>query len=247
MRKAIKILLWLGIAAWFILIMGFVNSEAENIICKQVDIHLMDSSSNSFVSEMAVRAFLESMEGIQGYPVSEINTRQLEAELEKDPYIKHAEIFFDVAGRMGVHIYQRKPLVRIMPENGTGYYIDQEGHVLPLSKDYTALVILVSGHISSYDNINNEILEELHGFAKYVSKHALWSDQIVQIYRNRKGEYELIPRVGAHQIILGSMDNYEMKLRNLEALYRQGLPRYGWNTYNRINLKYSNQVICTKR
>ncbi len=61
------------------------------------------------------------------------------------------------------------------------------------------------------------------------------------------GEYELIPRVGAHQILLGSMDQWEKKLRNLELLYEQGLSKYGWNTYQTISLKYTNQVICTKR
>jgi len=43
------------------------------------------------------------------------------------------------------------------------------------------------------------------------------------------------------------MDQWEKKLRNLELLYEQGLSRYGWNTYQTINLKYTNQVICTKR
>jgi len=53
--------------------------------------------------------------------------------------------------------------------------------------------------------------------------------------------------VGAHQILLVGMDNWKEKMKNLELLYRQGLSRYGWNTYEKINLKYSNQVICTKR
>jgi cell division protein FtsQ len=69
----------------------------------------------------------------------------------------------------------------------------------------------------------------------------------MQIYRSQKGEYELIPRVGAHQIILGTLDDFETKLENLQLLYQQGFKQHGWNQYEKINLKYSNQIICTKR
>ncbi len=77
----------------------------------------------------------------------------------------------------------------------------------------------------------NRQLKEIYQFLQliYVA-HPFWSEQIVQIYVNRKGEYELIPRVGAHQILLGSMEQWEKKLRNLELLYRQGLSRI-WMEY----------------
>jgi cell division protein FtsQ len=90
-------------------------------------------------------------------------------------------------------------------------------------------------------------LQEILEFSTYLSDHPFWKAQIVQVYVDRKGEYELIPRVGAHQILMGSMDHWEQKLHNLELLYRQGFSRYGWNTYETINLKYTNQVICSKR
>ena len=90
-------------------------------------------------------------------------------------------------------------------------------------------------------------LAEIHRFCTYVSGHPFWSEQIVQLHVNRRGEYELIPRVGAHQILMGSMEEWKLKLRNLELLYSQGFSAYGWNSYRSINLKYTNQVICTKR
>jgi cell division protein FtsQ len=44
------------------------------------------------------------------------------------------------------------------------------------------------------------------------------------------------------------MEQWEKKLHNLELLYEQGFSAYGgWNGYSTINLKYTNQVICTKR
>jgi cell division protein FtsQ len=120
--------------------------------------------------------------------------------------------------------------------------------ILPLSEQYVPHISLVSGYIGNLDEQEGaEQLEEIHQFFTYVSAHPFWSDQIVQLYVNRKGEYELIPRVGAHQRLMGSLIEWETKLKNLELLYRQGFSAYGWNTYGTINLKYTNQVICTKR
>ena len=136
-----------------------------------------------------------------------------------------------------------------MPKGRQGFYLDRDGVMLPLSEQFTPLILLASGNIPSpeVDGKLGVRLMEIHRFSSFLSDHPFWKEQIVQIYVNRKGEYELIPRVGAHHILLGSMDQWEKKLRNLELLYRQGLSRHGWNTYGTIILKYTNQVICTKR
>ena len=248
-RRLFKILTWLGIAAWFVVILGFVSAEADQVLCNRIDVHLSDTLRSRFVSDPDVRAMFRA-EGLQlqGYPVKEINTRELEDLLEKNAYIRTAEVSTDVSGRMEIRLEQRIPLVRVMPEGREGFYLDTEGAILPLSRQFVPHILLVSGYISPADNSTGvEQLKEIHRFCTYVTKHPFWSEQIVQLYVNRRGEYELIPRVGAHQILLGSMEQWELKLRNLELLYKQGLSIYGWNSYRTINLKYTNQVICTKR
>jgi hypothetical protein len=89
------------------------------------------------------------------------------------------------------------------------------------------MVMIVSGRIPDPENgyQPGKKLEEIYNFCKYLAEHKLWSQQVVQIYVNHQGEYELIPRVGAHQILMGSLDEWERKLRNLELLYAQGLPK----------------------
>ena len=46
---------------------------------------------------------------------------------------------------------------------------------------------------------------------------------------------------------LGKLDNFENKLARLKEFYKKGLNQVGWNKYSRINLEFSNQIICTKR
>lgn len=246
-----KILIWILIAAWFAVIMGFVSAEADRVLCNRIDVILSDTLHNRFVTGGDIREILErSGVPLQGYAMAEINSRKLEGILEQNPYIRKAEVSKEVTGRLEVRIDQRVPLVRVLPRDGTGFYLDREGEVLPLSEQFTPLILLISGYIplpGQKPLPENGLLQEIHTFCAYLADHPFWNDQIVQIYVDRRGEFELIPRVGAHQILLGTLEQWERKLSNLELLYRQGLSSHGWNTYGTINLKYTNQVICTKR
>jgi len=240
-RKILKILTWIGIAAWFVVILGFVSSESKQVLCNRIDVHLSDTLLHHFVTPSDVRKILEGEDMyLQGYPLDEIDTRKLESLLEKNAYIKNAEVSTDISGRLEVNVEQRVPLIRIMPEGTRGFYLDTEGEILPLSPHYTPLILLVSGNV-------HDPGPEIIKFCTHLLDHPLWKEQIVQVYVNRRGEFELIPRVGAHHILMGDLDHWGIKLRNLELLYRQGLSEHGWNTYGTINLKYTNQVICTKR
>lgn len=258
-RKITHIVIWLVLAAWFTVIMGFVSGTNEKMLCKQIIVDITDSTDVRFVTDLSVRQdILDAGMELQGYPVAGIPTRDLEHRLEQDPYIENAEVYFDVEGNLYVDIEQRRPLLRVMPGGKQGYYIDEKGVILPLTGQYTPMVLLVTGHLSipEYTDSNgmrvadqskDSELQLLLGFARKVAQHPFWNKQIVQVYRGKDGNYELIPRVGAHQIEFGTLDDYETKLRNLKLLYDQGLKKYGWNAYDKIDLKYSNQIICTKR
>lgn len=260
-RKILNIVVWMLILSWFIIVMGLVSDRSGEIMCKRITIEISDSSSVKFITAANVREMIaESDIDIQGYPAAEINTRHLERILERNPYIGNAEAYITVEGDLFLKVKQRRPVIRIMPQGRAGYYIDGNGEFLPLSSSYSPMVLLLSGNLSvpekiraeglhHRDSVNQEYnyLFDMLDFALYIDEHIFWKQQIVQVYRDSKGDYELIPRVGAHQILFGTMDNYEEKLRNLKLLYEQGFQKYGWNNYNKINLKYSNQVICTKR
>jgi len=246
----VKILTWIFIAAWFVIVMGFVSDQADKVVCTRIAVNISDTMDSRFITDADVRMMLEgSGMSLQGYPMAEIQSRKLESMLEENPYISNAEVSKDIAGRMEISIRQRVPLVRIMPERTPGFYLDREGYVLPLSARFTPKTILVTGHIGAPegDRVSEKNFVEVLQFSRYLADHPLWKSQIVQVYVSRSGEYELIPRVGGHQILLGDLNQWEKKLRNLELLYQQGLSKYGWNTYETINLKYTNQVICSKR
>ncbi len=90
-------------------------------------------------------------------------------------------------------------------------------------------------------------LKALFEIAKFISTDKFWNSQISQLFVNDNAEIEMIPRVGNHTIVLGSANNIEEKFDKLMIFYKKGLNNTGWNNYSTINLKYKNQVVCTKR
>ena len=87
-------------------------------------------------------------------------------------------------------------------------------------------------------------LDEIYQVAKYLHEHKFWDSQIEQVFVNK--DFELVPRVGNQVIILGNTNDLEEKFNKLYVFYQEALPKVGWNTYSIINLKFKNQVVCTK-
>lgn len=122
------------------------------------------------------------------------------------------------------------------------YYIDENGDIMPTTSSFTAYLPLATGYIT-----HSYAKSQLYPMAVYLKNNPFWDAQIEQIYVTENNEIELIPRIGDNLILLGKIDNFEQKLENLQCLYEQALSKVGWNKYDTINLKYNNQVICSKR
>lgn len=263
MKRIVEILIWLGILAYLIIALGFVSGKRKQVPCMSVNVNIIDKTNNYFVEEEDVISLIyENEEKLLGYPIDSINIARLETLIYHHPSVKKAEIYDDFYGNINIDIEQRNPILRIINFNNESYYIDNEGALMPLSDKYTAHVLVANGNInepysSRYtkdimgfneeDELNRgKVLKELYQLASFINSNEFWSAQIEQIYV-RGNEFELTPRVGTHIIEFGTIENYKEKLRNLKAVYEVGFKAYGWNNYSKINLKFNNQVICTKR
>jgi cell division protein FtsQ len=241
----------------------FCVGQIQTQVCERISVKIIDSLSNSFVTSGNVMdLLLESGVKILGYPHHTIQTRELEKLLNNEAFIKNAELYKTIDGVLHADILQRKPIMRVINQKGQSYYLDKEGVILPVSANFTSRVLVANGYISEpflaesnrsiFDaefpkNKRNEVIYDLYDLAAFIDSSDLWKAQITQIFVNSKYEYEMIPRVGAHVIYLGDISGYETKFKKLKAMYRYGMNSEGWNNYEMINLKYENQVVCTKR
>jgi cell division protein FtsQ len=80
-----------------------------------------------------------------------------------------------------------------------------------------------------------------------IERSDFWKAQVEQIDVTKEGFVQLVPRVGDHLLILGTVDKVEEKLDRLMNFYHNGLENIGWNKYRSISVAYENQVVCKKR
>ena len=242
MKKFLLISFWVFTAILLLTTMGFINREQNQVSCKSVDISIDYDHEDFFVEKKDILSMIAA-KGMKliDVPLSGINYEYMEKLINTNPSIAKAEVYSTIAGEIKIDIIQRKPIIRIIANDPTmNFYIDENGEKMPLSFKHTSRVLVING------NIKAPMLDDLFLLAKYVNKNIFWKSQIQQIYINLDGEIELIPRVGRHKIILGDVSNMEEKFEKLMIFYKRGLNAIGWNKYKTINLKYKNQIVCTK-
>ncbi|MDR2847477.1 MAG: hypothetical protein LBV39_00065 [Bacteroidales bacterium] len=262
MKKILNILFWLFLTAYYFVALSFVSVQQGEKVCTSVEVAILDSLRIHFVTSDDIRRIVEnSQTKVRGKLSDSINTARIEARLLKNQAVYRAEAYKTADGTLHVDILQRIPVLRVINRYGESYYLDETGHTIRHNRNYSVRVLVANGHIDQRAPENNgfniketseigkkrNIIRELFDLAVWIKGNEFWNTQIQQIYVNADGDIELIPLVGAHIIIFGKGENFEEKFAKLETLYRNGFNVNGWNKYLVINLKYNNQIVCTKR
>jgi len=226
------------------LVFAIVRSGAEyngENKCKSLQVEALGDEDSHYVGEKQVIAILQKA-GIAptGKAMSDVDAGKIESVLEANSLIKQAECYKTVDGVLKIKVEQRTPLLRVIANKGE-YYVDTEGKKMPVPPNFSAYLPVATGYIE-----NDFAQNELYHFALFLKKNKFWDSQIEQIYVAPNRDIELTPRVGNHQIVLGKIENYEENLNKLKLFYDKGLNKVGWNKYSKINLKYKNQIVCTR-
>lgn len=255
--------MWVLLVAGAGVLVGFVEVEQFSRPCKNVVISIDYGAADVLITKKDVDSIVLKTAGmIKGKPLGYINTGSIEQSIRKQPYVANVSVFENNEGTLFIYVHQREPLLRIINNKYESFYLDESGYLLPVNPNFSARVLVANGFINdSYmknpayrvnilalsDSIfYDSRLTNLYKLAMYISHDSFLKTQIDQIYVNELDEFELIPKIGNHVIMLGNADDLDDKFRKLFAFYRLGLNKIGWNKYNTINIKFKNQVVCSK-
>lgn len=261
MNRILNISIWVLAVALIIATLVFVNISKKEITFEKPKVNIDYDTDNRFIDESDILFQVLNKEDSGVLLLSSFNVTELENKLANNHSIKDAQVYKTVDGELVINIKQRRPIVRIFPENGIGYYIDEKGALMPLSNKYTARLLVVSGDLNepfakrylfNYNHLNDSLVEktlldDIYKISDFIDKSEFWKAQIEQIHVDKVSGLNLIPKVGNHKIVFGGVENLEGKFEKLMIFYKKGLAKTGWNEYSEINLKYKNQVVCTKR
>ena len=243
LKKIIHILVAALLLMYLAFSVAFINPKVDSDTeCSSIQIKIMETDGDSYLSVPQIEALLGKAHiQLKGQRMSEIHAASIEQVLKENKLIKNAEIYKTIDGTVMIRVYQRVPILRVISEKGN-YYVDTEGQVMPVPPHYAAYVPVATGAISP-----EYATKQLYDFAEFLRKNKSWNEHIEQIHVLPNLDVELTPRKGTHTIVLGKIENYKENFDKLALFYVKGLDKIGWNKYSQINLKYKNQVVCTKR
>jgi cell division protein FtsQ len=257
MKVILKILIIIP-ALYLVVMPVYLEHVTGSVPCPGISIKINDSSSYHFITRREVANIIsQSGAKIIGQPVKELPLPEIEGKIALRRELKDAEVYTTIDGVLHVSGDQRNPVMRVIAGGGD-YFVDEDGVVIRSRGLYNPRLHIVGGNIritspmlngvSIFDSVNkNSILRDIYEFVIYINNDTFWSAQIDQIYVDNDDEIDLIPRLGNNIIHLGTTENFEGKLRNLEAFYKKVLPEVGWNKYQLINLEFKDQIVCRKR
>jgi len=250
---------------WIILIAGIISAVVyfrliqNESVCKDVIVNInRNNSDEPYVTEDEIYSLItNSKDSIIGKKINEIDLGKFEDKIKSNPYVSDAEIFSSFGGNLKVRITQRQALMRIINSIGQNFYIASDGIIIPVKTGVSSRVIVANGNINikysklqkifnSENNKEDAVLLKLYKLANYIKSNKFLNATIEQIYVNKANEFELIPKTGKHLIQFGDTNNMKRKFDNLIVFYKNGLKRVGWDKYKVVNLKYLNQVVCSK-
>jgi len=250
-KRTIKRVLLL--TAWSLAIGGIAtllvaaNRRKTEHVCKDIAISIKGAGEKFFVEEADIRKQLEKATdgSLINKPLKSISLVSLERSLEKNKWIRDAELYFDREDVLHVSVNEREPVARVFTTGGASFYMDSSGHQMPLLDRVSVRVPVITGYINAkkLSAKDSALLNDVKQVVRFVSADPFWNAQIGQIDITPDRKFEMIPVIGDHIIKIGGAENIEEKMSRLMLFYKQVMSKTGFNKYSVVDVQYEGQII----
>ncbi|MFN0728094.1 cell division protein FtsQ/DivIB [Polaribacter gochangensis] len=239
MKKAATYLFFILLIASLVFLYSFSSVKNSNKKIKKITIEFTEGPNDFLTQEMVNKLLIQNNKELKKQPKSVIDLQELEHAVLSNPYIESATVFYTIDGVLKTTVKQRTPIARINNVDSS-YYIDKHGFEVPLSDNYSARVILITGAV------NKGNLQELTKFVNVILADDFLKKEIIGIHKTQNNEFILSVRSGQYKIEFGFLEDTKVKFKKLKAFYNKAFVDKTIDQYKTINLKYHNQVVCAK-
>lgn len=246
-KREIKITALLAVV---FLLIAVSERKQGTVAVKDIVIKIENIEGNQFVDESDVADLMQlGEENLKGASLENLNMKQLEKRIRMNRFVKDAQLYSDLKGNLIVKAELRRPIARLVRNDGPDGYIAEDGTVMPVSDKFTTRVVLISGSyirgLLAIENLNKtKETKNLMTMLEMIREDDFWRAQIAQLDIDSKGHITMLPQIGGQVIEFGVADNLETKFKKMKIFYKEILPQKGWNTYKRVNLEYEGQIIA---
>jgi len=279
-QKIQRLLRPAGIILGALVIVGLLAFSARSTNTTPVKVLAVEVDAPEgvhFIDDNAVREqVLAASEAVIGAPIGDVDLVAIEEGLRHIGCVAKANVYHTMDGTLHVKVKQREPVVRVINADGSSFYIDREGWTMPLSENYTARVLVVTGALfepfaqlppMDLNAISDSLRqltrsEEIFQLASTVAIDPVWNALFDNATVDAVGEFELVPRIGGQRVKVGRLmgtssdartstneirELLTARLDKLRAFYEQGMPQSDWRMYSTIDTRFADQVVCTRR
>ena len=189
-----------------------------------------------FVDEKDIREIVKK-ENPSG-KVGDLNIPALEKKISNLPAVDSANVYLNLNGKLNLDIKQRVPVFRLNKE-GRDFYVDEKGTEFPISKTYSHPCMLVTG------DVQKDEYRQLAELVNKIDKDDFSKKYFIGISKDYKRNYNLLTSEGNYKVEIGDLDNIEFKVKGFKAFVEKYLVYQDPQKYNKISVKYQNQIVTT--
>jgi cell division protein FtsQ len=250
--KVLTILMWTAISSGLMVLLVSAVRKERTMICKAVQVEFTDNKPFRMLDESEIISALwpdHKNAFPKGKKLVSVNLFALERQLEKNPWIFSADLFFDQHHVLHINVQQRTPVARLFTPEGSSVYMDENFTVLPVKTNAAVSLPVFSNFYISPAGANAQdslLMQRVTGLAQFILADPFWMAQIEQVNINADYSFELVTQVGDQTIRLGNRSDWAAMLDKLKKVYRRISNENGWTKYSTIDLQFKDQVVCIK-
>ncbi len=254
-QKIIKTLLttmWICIGTGMVVLLVAAIHKKDLKACRGISIHIVGVNNNFFVDKKDIIKTIADNAGDEpvGLAMKYFNIRLIEQELQKDYWVKKAELFFDNNAILNVNVIEREPQARVFAMNGATFYLDTYIMVLPISDKFSARLPVFTSFPSDIKALNKAdslLLKDIVHLSTEISKDSFSMAMIEQVDITPARTFQMIPKIGNTMIEFGDASDVKSKLERLKLFYRKVIMKAGLNYYSSVNVQFKGQLVAKRR
>ena len=224
------VLFFIGLSAFSVVKNGNRNVNLKNV-------NLIETNLKFTSEELVNKLLKQSDSNNSSLQKRNLNLNLLENLIEKDSFIKSAEIFLYIDGKIGIKIVEKNPVFRVLKDN---YYIDSSGNTMPVSSIFSKETPLIISSVIERD------LNNLGALGNFLENDIFLNDHIsgLEIYND-----SLIFHVNGHdyKINMKGFKNHKERFTNYKAFYKSTYDDSIFSNLKSVNLNFNNQVVVKKK
>jgi cell division protein FtsQ len=249
-KNKIYFSLWLLVGVGILVLFVAAFQQRKNETCQNFIIKINNHQQSNFVTQSEISELLNANGELKKKPIKKINLALLERVIEKNPWVKNTELYFENNNVLHIDIEQNQAIARLITVNSNSYYLDESGKRLPIKPNASTRVMVITNFPSDHEKLSTPdslLLTQIISLAKMIRVDSFLNAQIAQVNVDFSGKFELIPALGNQTILFGDISNAKEKFEKLLAFYQSVWIKNGINTYEIIDVRFNNQIVAKRK